>query len=84
MAKETKMGHSDYYYNYKSGFITGTTSCFSFLGRYPTTFVNSYMSFHNEEEKDTFDIFCDWKVVGQDIINAKRFVTNYLNDREHK
>jgi len=74
-----------YFNNYKSNFLIGSTSCFSFLGSYPTTFVNNYISFSNEEEKDTHDILCDWKAVGKDIINGeKRFVNNYLNDSRYK
>ena len=72
------------YYDYKSSFVAGTASSFSFLGNYPTTFVNKYTFFFNEEKKDAHDIFCDWKTIGEDIINGeRRFVVDYLDDRRH-
>lgn len=74
-----------YYHNYKSSFIAGTTSCFSFIGSYPTTFVHNYIFSLNGEEKDAHDISCDWKTIGEDIMSGeKRFTRDYLNDRKHQ
>lgn len=78
-------GYLYYYYNYKSSFVAGATSSVSFLGSYPTTFVNNYLFSSNEGKKDAQDIFCDWKIVGEDIKSGEdRFVVDYLNERKHK
>ncbi len=82
---KNKQRSGTYYSTYKNNFVAGTTSCFSFLGSYPTDFVHNYISFLDEKEKDAHDIFCDWKTVGRDIINGeKNFLIDYLNDRKHE
>lgn len=78
-------GYLFHYYNYKSSFVAGSTSSISFLGSYPTTFLDNYLFYSNAEKKVAQDIFCDWKIVGEDIKSGEEhFAIGYLNERKHK
>lgn len=60
------------YLYYSNSFLMGTTMSFNLFPSYPTDFIDAYFSYDDSNEKDLFELFSDWQMVGEDIKRSKK------------